>query len=88
MEQHRRIGQSLFDKIGDIERVRTILMRQSLDGIYIANNPSTYVHEDSIGENTIEDLLTVRAGRLVRWKGANKPEERQARFDPSAGSRE
>lgn len=83
--QHRRIGQSLADKVMDIERVRTVLLRQSLNGIYIANNPSTYVHEDSISENTIEDLLTVRPGRLVRWKGATAPSERQGNFDPSAG---
>lgn len=83
--QHRRIGQSLADKVMDIERVRTVLLRQSLNGIYLANNPSTYLHEDSIGENTIEDLLTVRPGRLVRWKGAVPPQERQGNFDPGAG---
>jgi hypothetical protein len=83
--QHRRIGQSLADKVMDIERIRTVLLRQSLDGIYLANNPSTYVHEDSIGENTIEDLLTVRPGRLVRWRGAVPPTERSGHFDPGAG---
>src|SRR5690606_27501810 len=75
--QHRRIGQSLFDKVGDIERIRTVLLRQSLDGIYLGNNPSTYVHEQSIGDNTIEDLLTVRPGRLIRWTGNVPPVERQ-----------
>jgi hypothetical protein len=83
--QHRRIGQSLADKVMDIERIRTVLFRQAIDGIYLANNPSTYVHEDSIGETTIEDLLTVRAGRLVRWRGAVAPAERQGNFDPTAG---
>lgn len=83
---HRRIGQSLSDKVIDIERINTILTRQWLDGVYLANNPSTYVHEDSIGENTIEDLLTVRAGRLVRWRGSQKPEERSGNFDFRAGS--
>lgn len=83
--QHRRIGQSLADKVMDIERINTVLLRQSLNGIYIGNNPSTYVHEDSIGENTIDDLLTVRSGRLVRWKGNVPPQERSGNFDPSAG---
>lgn len=82
---HRRIGQSLADKVMDLERLNTVLLRQSVDGIYIANNPSTYVHEESIGDSTIEDLLTVRAGRLVRWKGAIEPKERSGNFDPSAG---
>jgi hypothetical protein len=83
--QHRRIGQSLADKVMDLERINTVLLRQSLNGIYIANNPSTYVHEDSIGENTLDDLLTVRAGRVVRYKGPVEPKERGGNFDPSAG---
>lgn len=83
--QHRRIGQSLADKVMDLERINTVLLRQTLDGIYLSNNPSTYVHEDSIGENTIEDLLTTKAGRIVRWKGNAPPVERQGAFDPSVG---
>lgn len=83
--QHRRVGQSLFDKVGDLERINTVLLRQTLNGIYQSNNPSTYLHEDSIGENTIDDLLTVRPGRMVRWKGAQPPVERQGAFDPSVG---
>lgn len=83
--QHRRIGQSLADKVMDLERINTVVLRQSLDGIYQTNLPSTYVHEDSIGENTIEDLLTVRPGRIIRWKGNEEPKERQGAFDPGVG---
>lgn len=82
---HRRIGQSLADKVMDIERVNTVLLRQTLNGIYLSNNPSTYLHEDSIGENTIEDILTVRAGRVIRYKGGVEPRERTGAFDPSVG---
>lgn len=83
--QHRRIGQSLADKVMDLERINTAILRQSLDGIYLTNRPSTYLHEDAIGETTLEDLLTVRAGRVVRWKGNVPPQERQGAFDPSIG---
>jgi hypothetical protein len=83
--QHRRIGQSLADKVMDLERINTAILRQNLDGIYLTNQPSTYVHEDSIGENTLEDLLTVRPGRLIRWKGQVAPAERQGAFDPGVG---
>lgn len=82
---HRRIGQSLADKVMDIERINTVITRQSLDGIYLTNRPSTWLHEDSISDNTVDDLLTVRAGRMVRWKGQVEPKERQGAFDPSAG---
>lgn len=83
--QHRRIGQSLADKTMDLERIDTVLMRQTLDGIYLANRPSHYLHEDSIGDNTIDDILSVRSGRVVRWKGNVEPRERTGAFDASMG---
>lgn len=84
--QHRRIGQSLADKVMDIERIRTVLYRQSLDGIYLGNNPVTYLHEDMIGENTIEDILTVRPGAIRRYAGPHGPPvDRTPGFDPGAG---
>lgn len=84
--QHRRIGQSLADKVMDIERIRTVLLRQSLDGIYLGNNPTIDIHEDSIGENTIEDLLSLRPGKIRRYKGnMGPPIASQMHFDPGAG---
>jgi hypothetical protein len=66
---HRLIGQSMYDKTGDIQRIRTVLLRQGLDSMYIANSPRTLVDESSITIDTIDDLLTVRPGGLVRYKG-------------------
>lgn len=85
--QHRRIGQSLADKTMDLERIDTVIMRQTLNGIYIANKPTTYVHEDSMGENTMDDILTVpmAGGRVIRWRGAVEPKERMGGFDPTIG---
>lgn len=84
--QHRRIGQALADKVMPLERINTVVLRQSLDGIYLSNNPMVDVHEDSIGENTIEDLLSVRPGRIRRYKGTmGPPTSGQIRFDPTAG---
>jgi hypothetical protein len=71
---HRRVGQSLADKTMDIQRTRSVLMRQAMDNLYQTNSPRVTVHEDSMGENTIDDLLTVRPGALIRWKGMNRPE--------------
>lgn len=72
--QHRRIGHSLADKVMDIQRVRSVLMRQALDNLYQSNAPRVLVHENGIGTTTIDDLLTVRPAGIVRWKGAVKPE--------------
>ncbi len=72
------IGQSLADKTMDIQRVNTVLERLMLDAAYQQVAPGTFIHEDSCNEHTIDDLLTIRPGRLVRFKGnvPPVPEER------------
>jgi hypothetical protein len=67
------IGQSLADKVVDIQRVNTALERNGLDSLYMSVAPGTLIHEDSIGDNTIDDLLTIRPRRIVRFKGAVPP---------------
>ena len=69
----RLIGQSLADKVLDIQRVNSVLERNALDSLYFSTAPGTYVHEDSCGDHTIDDLLTVRPGRIVRFTGRMAP---------------
>lgn len=69
----RLVGQSFADKTMDIQRVNTVLERLGLDGLYHNLAPGTFIHEDSCNEHTIDDLLTIRPGRLVRFKGAVPP---------------
>lgn len=69
----RLVGQALADKVMDIQRVRSVLMRQALDNIYQSNAPRIAISESSIGDNTIDDLLTVRASGIVRYIGAQGP---------------
>jgi hypothetical protein len=71
--QHRRVGQSLADKCMDIQLVRSVLLRQSLDNLYLSNVPRMLVPESSMGDTTIDDLLTVQPGALVRYIGAAPP---------------
>jgi hypothetical protein len=70
----RLAGHSLADKVTDIQRVNTALMRLSLDGLYRNLAPRTYVPDDCVNENTYDDLLTVIPGGLVRYKGVRAPE--------------
>lgn len=70
---HRRVGHSLADKVMDIQRTRSVLMRQALDNLYQTNVPRMLVNEQAVGDTTIDDLLTFRPGALVRWKGAVEP---------------
>lgn len=70
----RIAGHSLADKVTDIQRVNTALMRLALDGLYRNLAPRTYVPESCVGANTYQDLLTVIPGGLVRYKGEQRPE--------------
>ncbi|MFD1104591.1 portal protein [Sphingobium olei] len=70
----RIVGQSLADKVMDIQRVRSVLMRQGLDNLYQTNAPRMLLNENAIGDTTIDDMLTVRANGIVRWQGSIKPE--------------
>jgi hypothetical protein len=76
--QGRLIGQSLADKTMDIQRVNTVLERLALDGLYHNLARGTLIHEDAVGDHTIDDLLTVRPNRIVRWTGAHEPKKEDA----------
>lgn len=78
---HRLIGNSLAEKTMDIQRVNSVLLRQALDGTYLTNNPRVALSEDSIGNDTIDDLLTVRPGGIVRHKGSVPPSPLNEPFD-------
>lgn len=49
----RITGQSLADKVMDIQRTRSVLFRQGLDNIYQSNAPRFTLNEASIGDSTI-----------------------------------
>lgn len=70
---HRRVGQSLADKVMDIQRTRSVLMRQAMDNLYQSNIPRMLVPENSIGLTTVDDLLTFDFGALIRYKGGEAP---------------
>ena len=80
----RIAGHSLADKVTDIQRINTALMRIYLDGQYHTLTPRTWVPDDCVTENTYDDLLTIVPGGVVRGKGPNKPEPLNEPFDGSS----
>ena len=64
---HKHFGRASAEKVTDIQRLNSVLIRQILNNLYHTNRPGHAVWEDAIGENTLDDLLTVRAGRVVRF---------------------
>lgn len=70
----RLVGQSLADKVMDIQRTRSVLMRQGLDNLYQTNNPRWTLSESATGDTTIDDLLTTnRPGGIIRHIGPQGP---------------
>lgn len=60
---HRFYGNSLADLVLDIQVLRTTILRQIMDHLYLAVNPRLGVVE---GQVEYGDLMTVRPGGLVR----------------------
>lgn len=60
---HKFFGNSLADLVMDIQAIRTTILRQILDHIYLSVNPRLQVVE---GKVEYDDLMSVTPGGLVR----------------------
>ncbi len=65
MMPHKAIGRSRAEITEQTARVKTVLLRQTLDNIYMVNNGRNVVN-DLID---LDDMLTIRAGGVVRSEG-------------------
>lgn len=61
---HKFYGKSIAELVMDIQKIRSTLLRQGLDNLYLSNMPVTFINKKS-GVN-LDDLLTRRAGGVVR----------------------
>ena len=66
---HTIIGKSVADDVMDVQLVKSTLLRQSLDNLYITNNPRIEVPDAIVNEDTFDDLLTMVPGAPIRTKG-------------------
>lgn len=65
---HKFHGMSIYDKIKDIQEIRSVLMRNILDNVYRLNNGRYGVVE---GQVNLDDLITNDTGNVVRMKSIN-----------------
>lgn len=66
---HEPIGISMGDDVADQQVLATVLWRQALNALYLANAPRMYVDENAKTENTLDDVLNVRSGGVIRGRG-------------------
>ena len=62
---HKFFGQSLADRTMDIQLIKSTLMRQTLDNLYLTNNARIGVVE---GKVNIDDVLNATPGGIIRVK--------------------
>lgn len=67
---HRHFGLSARDAITDIQRIKTVILRQALNNLYLQNN-GRYGVSDKVN---LDDMLTSRPGGLVRVQGVPSQE--------------
>tara|TARA_R110002126_G_scaffold35865_5_gene109850 strand:+ start:1464 stop:3476 length:2013 start_codon:yes stop_codon:yes gene_type:complete len=64
----RFFGLSFYDLLADLQLVKTTILRNTLDNMYFQNNARTIVVD---GQANLDDLLTSRAGGIIRVKSPN-----------------
>ena len=64
----RFFGLSFYDLLADLQQVKTTILRNTLDNMYFQNNARTVVVD---GQANLDDLLTSRAGGIIRVKSPN-----------------
>lgn len=62
---HKFFGQSFADRTTDIQLIKTTIIRQMLDNLYLTNNARVVAVE---GQVNLDDLLTSTAGGVIRAK--------------------
>ncbi|OQW38079.1 MAG: hypothetical protein A4E20_04715 [Nitrospira sp. SG-bin2] len=63
---HRFYGQSIFDQVQDLQLIRSTLLRQMLDNLYLTNNPRHFGDKGRINQ---DDYNSPEPGGLVGTDG-------------------
>lgn len=63
---HKAIGRSRAEVTMQTQRIKSVMLRQTLDNMYMVNNGRNIVDENTVN---IDDMLTVRPNGIVRNDG-------------------
>ena len=62
---HRMVGRSVAEMVMDLQLIKSTVLRQMLDNLYLSNNSRVVAVE---GQVNLDDLLTSRPGGIVRTR--------------------
>jgi hypothetical protein len=73
LNTHQWAGMSMAEAVSDLQKLHTELLRQTLNNLYLTNNPRTKVLTDSNWSPlaNIDDLLDSRPGGIIRARDPN-----------------
>lgn len=63
---HQHYGLSIYDAVDDLEKIKTALLRGTLDNVYLSNNGRYGVDVNTVN---MDDMLDSRPGGVVRVAG-------------------
>jgi hypothetical protein len=63
---HRHVGMSVGDMVADVQRIKTAILRQGLDNLYLSNNPQKVYNQNLVN---LDDLMTSVPGGHIRVDG-------------------
>jgi hypothetical protein len=86
MNTHRWDGESMHDAVGDLQRLHSEILNQTLDNLKLANNPRTKLLTDANGspKANIDDLLDSRIGGIIRVQSLDAVTEQVVPFSAGA----
>jgi len=64
---HRHLGLSEYDAVGDLQLIKSAMLRAGIDNQFLANNARTAVDKNLVN---LDDMQVSRPGGLVRVNGA------------------
>ncbi len=65
---HKVYGLSLADQTMDLQRIASVVWRQTLDNLYLSNNPRPEIPDGAVNDNTYDDLMDDSPGAAIRVK--------------------
>tara|TARA_R110000868_G_C10964904_1_gene768999 strand:- start:2796 stop:4934 length:2139 start_codon:yes stop_codon:yes gene_type:complete len=67
---HRLVGLSIADLVKDLQKIKTAILRQYLDALYIGNNPRYEVDENNVVDP--QEVMTSKPGGIIRKRNASQ----------------
>lgn len=86
MNAHRWDGESMHDAVGDLQRLHSEILNQTIDNLKLTNNPRTKLLTDANGSPraNIDDLLDSRIGGIIRVQSLDAVTEQVTPFSAGA----